>query len=421
MTKKIDTALRTALVLGLTLGAVGGLTAVTATQAQAFGLGDITGAAKKVGGAVKKGAKFAGKAGASMGVHAGKTAIKGAQGVRDASLTAAGRVTYLPTGVLAPIYFRATGQWNEKNRQILNDMEHQWNDMFDNAGDKMDRGIRRVGQATGEFVRKGGVTSGESLPQPEPSPEAKRRMQNGLRDFANGGGLNRSLKTGLAKGGAFYNGRKSMTRKSAKAPVHGITKENLKPSKGQTMKITLPKDQFGNVRSIAGRPVGGRKPIGRDKSVWGRPVGGRKPIGQDRSILGRPVGQVNKPFVGKGMKAPVQGITRQNLQTQNKKTRGRVTRDLPRQHNLPVTSRSSRKTLSDRGNNGSTRKLRSNRAGNNKNARSNRNSSRNLRINRRGNRAQINHRSNKKSSNTNRRNLVRSFSRGFSHQLKIRH
>lgn len=361
MTNTINnTALRTALVLGITLGAAGGITGVsaplTATSAAAFGWSDIKGAANKVGGAVKKGAekvggatkkgaKFVGKAGASMGVHAGKTAVRAAQGVRDVSLSAAGRITYAPTGVLAPMYFRATGQWNEKNKQILKDMEREWNERFDSAGDKMDNGIRRVGRATGEFIRKGGVTSGESLPRSEPSPETKRRMQNGMRDFVNSGGLNRHMKTGLAKGGAFYDGRQGMTRKSAKpagnatiglvggkpvgntkvelgynksrkpfgrnkrvmvrpvgqlkkpflgkgtkAPVHGITKDNLKPSKGKTMKIALPKGQHGNDRSVWGRPVGGKKPIGNDKSVWGRPVGDKKPIGQDRSTKGRPMG-----------------------------------------------------------------------------------------------------------------------------------
>ena len=290
MTKTINnTALRTALVLGITLGSAGAMTAIstplTATDAQAFGWSDVTGAAKKVGGAAKKAGKYVGKAGASMGVHAGKTAVRAAQGVRDASLTAAGRVTYAPTAVLAPMYFRATGQWNEKNKQILKDMERDWNERFDNAGDKMDRGIRRVGGATGEFIRKGGVTSGESLPRPEPSPEAKRRMQNGLRDFANGGGLNRPMKSGLAKGGAFYNGRQGMTSKSAKA-----------------------------VRSVGNATIGlvGGKPVGNTMVDLGYNRS-RKPAGRDRSGMGRPVGQVKKPFLSKGTKAPVRGITKENL------------------------------------------------------------------------------------------------------------
>ncbi len=300
MTKTINnTVLRTALVLGITLGSAGAMTAIstplTATDAQAFGLGDITGAVKKVGGAVKKGAekvggaakkgaKFVGKAGVSMGAHAGKTTVRAAQGARDISLHVAGRATVMPAMVFTKGYLRASGQWNEETRQMMRDTERDWVDAFDNAGDKMDRGIRRVGQATGEFVRTGGVTSGESLSR-EPSPEDKRRMQNGLRDLANGGGLNRPMKTGLAKGGAFYNGRQGMASKSTKA-VRSVGK--------------------ATIGLVGGKPVGNTMvDLGYNKN--------RKPAGRDRSVMGRPVGQVKKPFLGKGTKAPVRGITKENL------------------------------------------------------------------------------------------------------------
>ena len=156
-----------AVALCLTLGIAGGLTAVSlpfaAHEAQAFGWNDVTGAAKKVGGAVKDGAKAVGKAGASVGVHAGKTTVRAAQGARDISLHVAGRASVAPMAVFTKGYLRASGQWNEETKQFVRDMERDWVDGFDNAGDKMDRGIRRVGQAAGEYARTGGVTSGESL------------------------------------------------------------------------------------------------------------------------------------------------------------------------------------------------------------------------------------------------------------------
>ncbi|MDH3579709.1 MAG: globin domain-containing protein [Hyphomicrobiales bacterium] len=342
-TSRRSTLRHAAVAVCLTLGLAGGLTATTAAigpdQAHAFGLGDITdaakkvgGAAKKVGGAAKKGAKSVGKAGASVGVHAGKTTVRAAQGARDISLYVAGRASIAPLTVFSKGYLRASGQWNEETRQFVKDMERDWVDGFDNAGDKMDRGIRRVGQAAGEYARTGGVTSGESLPRPEPSPEAKRRMQNGLRDFANGGGVNRQVQTGLAKGGAFYKGRQGMTRKGAKTTVQGITRENLKPGtstfngtkkgnrmvrKGTNFRNTVVRD-----RSLADRPVGltldgkalprhGAKPNQHPRPITANDIKpsfcnskfqncSRNRVGhgrkgnmndaRDRSVMGRPLG-----------------------------------------------------------------------------------------------------------------------------------
>ena len=122
-------------------------------------------------------------------------------------------------------------------------------------------------------------------------------MQNGLRDFANGGGVNRQVQTGLAKGGAFYKGRQGMTRKGAKTPVQGISRENPKPG-------TSARNATKKANRTVRKGTNFRNTVVRDRSQTGRPIGmtldgkdlprrGAKPIQRPRPITAN---DIKPPF-----------------------------------------------------------------------------------------------------------------------------
>lgn len=334
----------TTLALPLVFAAAGTITVTSAmmapSEAQAFGLGDITGAAKKVGGAVKngakkvgsvakKGAKVVGKGGEAVGkvgLKAGKVAVGTAQAVRDQAARTAFQISGKPALLITEGIYRATGKWNEEERQRLRQLEKDGADWIEKQVRKMDRIPGKAARGVNHLIRnRGGVVIGESLPVP--SQEAKRKMEEGLLNHARGGGLNRRMTTGIVKG----------------KPI-GNTMVDLGYGKNT-------------------------KPIGRDKSVWGRPVGNvklgvvkdesfrrpmgitkenlglknKRPIARDKSVWGRPVGNVKLGVVkDKSFRRPM-GITKENLGLKgrkklNRKAKFENKKHLQQRHNNKMRS-----------------------------------------------------------------------------------
>ncbi len=420
MTKINSTAVRTALVLGITLGSAGTMTAVsvplTAYDAQAFGLSDITGAAKKVGKGVAKGAKKVG--GAAYKAH--KTVRRAKKAVRDFGRDAVGQAHVRPVYGLAEgldyTISKARGTYDaEEHEKRWRNAEGDIGKLVDAANSYngvKDRVKRKIIDSAQDAARKtrDKLMTGKLTPVPPRNPGYRPGQwgQNGnplaqglvnrtpknrapvqsipLERTKPGAGLTSRIT--LQKGKPAGRNTVPLAQKGSTAPVQGITKENLKPARGQTPKVTRqgrpvgkattktlrkgetrnvpghqgsktpqerkrtypnypPKRDYPNYpgnkvggnltkqgkavndRSLAGRPVGGRKPIGNDRSLAGRPVGGKKPIGNDRSIWGRPVG--GKKPIGQDrskVRRPA-GITRENLQPRRKSKQ--IQKSQPRQ------------------------------------------------------------------------------------------
>ncbi len=328
----------------LTLGLAGGMAAVSlpvvTSQAQAFGLSDITGAAKKAGGAAKKvgsaakkGAKVVGKGAESVGkvgIKAAKVPVGVGQAARNTALSTIGKVSVKPALLLVEGSLRIEGKWDERKKEELREVERQYTDWWDDLGDKMDRVPGKAGQGVNDLIsNRGGITSGESLkPLPKkPSRLEQRRLENGLVNHARDGGLNRTvkksivkgndatrnpsaytgpagtMKLGLAKGGAFYKGPQGITRKD-----------------------------IARDRSILGRPVGKLKTgMVRDKMFRGGSLANnQKPIGRGNEVV--PIkrgGRGNEVVrIRKGSNAPVRGISRENLKPgKGRKVKTTVVRD----------------------------------------------------------------------------------------------
>lgn len=326
MTKKTNIKLSVARKLGLAMLATGALTIAggvsISPQAQAFGLGDITGAAKKVG----KKAGYVAKHGGKMAGGFAKDAVKGVKtandvinyvpnkikkGVRDTALDAAGKAWGTYSSTLTNTYGKIRGI-NDENYQRSTDLSaRQSSDFISGFGKRIDGYVGAAKRKTRKVLTEG-ITSGESLPRDSSVQRARRQTKStkALKQYVNKNAhdkRNRSAfdrpagnaKLGIVKGGAFYKSPQNVTRKST-------------ASNSSNFGRPLGNFKTGVVRDKSFRGVN-RKPIGHDKSVWGRPVGNkqqrkvqgitrgdlkprnkrirRKSIGRDRSVFGSPVVQ----------------------------------------------------------------------------------------------------------------------------------
>ena len=257
---------------------------LTITKADAFGLSNITGAAKKVGGAVKKGVKKGAKAVGKVGEAVGKAGLKAAKvarDTRDVTLNVCMEVFTAVPWAVTEVGLKAVGKFDE---EIARKAKHDLNTFYSRAARKLDRaigkGLSKAAGGINHVIRnKGGTKIGESLkPIPKkPSLADQLLLKQGLKDFANSNRITRQNKiarriNGTARIGLVQN-----------RPV-GNTMISLDGKKVKRRPIGITKEHLG-IR-------GNRKPIGRDKSVWGRPVGHIKHVGHDKSRWGRPVGNV---------------------------------------------------------------------------------------------------------------------------------
>lgn len=232
----------------------------TAPQAQAFGLGDITDAAKKAGGAVKKGAKKVGGAAKKGAKVVGKGAEvvgktlnnvaevpKGlAKDALDVTASTVGKVIYKPSATVMKGYYKVRGKYDADAKERIKSFEDANREFYDGLADKVTGGIKKAAGKAARGVNhvirnRGGVTSGESLtPIPKkPSRIDRIRMENGLADHVRGGGL-----------------------KQAAKPAN---------ERHVTGRVGPPEGAGAKVRHTV--PLTAKPAIGRDKSVFGRPVG----------------------------------------------------------------------------------------------------------------------------------------------------
>ncbi len=298
---------------------------VTTSEAQAFGLSDITGAAKKVGGAVKKGAKKAGgaaKKAAKVAVPIAKIVAMPQRQATNIGLKAISEGILKPHAELTRQAAKLMGkekEFGQAGEDELKGLYDKWLDV-DQLVSSGARAAKKAGKTVGKVIT-GRHQIGESLPRPDNS-----KAINALLDYANGNlqttrrGRARAnqkgviLKPGIVGNGAFL-GKRSQSALGKDAPRKGV-----KLPKGQQMKITLPKGQLGNDKSVWGRPVGGIK--APNKGIARKDIQRRKShrfpknqklritlpkgqLGNDKSIWGRPVG---------GIKAPNKGISRKNVE-----------------------------------------------------------------------------------------------------------
>ncbi len=309
------------LATALTATSIAVVATTASPEAHAFGLGDITGAAKKVGSAVKKGAKKTG----GIAKKAAKGAIKyGPGAVKKGYET----VTYAPRvfkkthheivkTVVEEIGTRPT---QEIARIIGKDYDDaDWDELRRDVRNDYDRAKRKI-----RDIITGNNQIGESLPRPDNS-----KAKQALEDYANRRGSivrrtfeNSTMKTGLVKNDGFLD-------KRARTPMKGVarkTEPNYRWSKEFKNKSDphgpgAVKFRTGVVNDGKFHGVRPGKPIGNDKSVWGRPLGGKKPIrkvtgitkdnlkrrgnrfkreiiGHDKSVFGRPIYRPKRKKIG---------------------------------------------------------------------------------------------------------------------------
>lgn len=247
--------------IAIMMGAAGTLAVstspITITEAHAFGLGDITGAAKKVGGAVKKGAKKAGGAVKKVAVPVAKVVAAPQRLSTNMALKSFGEVVLKPHAELTIEALKAIGKGEGFDQPFKDDLYRDYNKWLD--ADQLVRAGAGAAKKAGKKVGKviiGRNQIGGSLPRPD-----KTKAENALLDFANGNlrptrnGRARApqktitFKPGIAGKGAFLHkdNEKDIGRKNRRFPAN------------QPMTIILPNGQLGNDKSVWGRPVGGIK------------------------------------------------------------------------------------------------------------------------------------------------------------------
>ena len=253
-----------AVALMVAAGAVGGLTANIAAvpDAQAFGLGDVWGAAKKVGGVAKIGTGLV-----ADSVDLAVEAKHGARKLTGEIVKGAGTViknTAQQANKALGINAKLDPRFKEGLRHIGGAARHVGSDIMTNVR-RVENAKKRSARCVLTFERciefkpKGSAANSPVQPRPgwdrPVGSTGKKRVQ--------------ATKVRSTVGWAVPQVGKPS---AARAPVKGITRQDL------------------------GLKKSGRRPLGRDKSIWGRPVGqkplkhgrGRQPLGNGQVHLGSP-------------------------------------------------------------------------------------------------------------------------------------
>ncbi len=287
-------AIRAALMLGITLGSTGAITAIsaplTASSAHAFGWSDITGALDDFGTAVAGGIAHVADTIVDAGEALGRNAVRIGGDVADGMVHVGGTVV--------------------------------------DAGEHFGRNAVRVGSVVGDAVGLDGSFGVSFSPSASGAPAVIRPGQWGQRPYTPGsmkappeGVLPDFDKVLRKKDGLARKKAQSRPQDKPLDPGDGTgpvgprpvpkqrfdtvlqQKGNLALTKAQSSVPTKPLDPGVGTKPV--RPVNsvGNHPIGRDKSVWGRPVGVKKPISRDKSVWGRPVGQAKTKTTKSTVKA----------------------------------------------------------------------------------------------------------------------
>ena len=272
----------------------------TAPPAAAFGLGDIKKAAKKVGGAAKSAAKRVGKDAKNAGKIVGGGVKSAAKRVGKDAKNA------------GKIVGRNAKDWGTSAISGASKVGHAVNNgvnkvMKPVVKSPIAKGLAKFGACWTSGLRNCG--SSFNPPDANASPSAKPVNGPG------GWGRPASRKPN-------WNGpdRKNpvTTRVNRKSPAIGFPKNSIARDRSRIGRPTGAK-KIGVVGDKTFRPVGTKKPLGRDKSVWGRPVGTKKPnrvqgirakdlkrkqtrrpvTGRDKSVWGRPVGSKQRRNLSK--------------------------------------------------------------------------------------------------------------------------
>jgi len=278
--KRITSTLRAlTLVLPLSLAAAGAITVTSGValspQAQAFGLSDITDAAKGVAKEAKRAATDFGKTVARDVKRAGKAVGRGVKG------------TVKEAGRAGKDFGKTVG------RDVVR------------AGKAIGRGIKKLG--LGHELNRPGVPLAPKRPVGKLPPSRLDAMNRTTHQTAKRNST-KAATSALppARGSSLPAGdtalppargvsasassdgsklpppRRTNERVTVRRKVQGITEEDVKPSNGGCKAM----------HCKPGRHNAGDVP--RDKSVWGNPVGKRKhDVARDRSIFGKPVGSTN--------------------------------------------------------------------------------------------------------------------------------
>ena len=269
--------------------------AMTTSEVQAFGLGDITGAAKKVGYVAKHGGKMAGGfvKDAAKGIKTANDVInyvpKAVQkGVRDTTLDAAGRAYGKFGSTLTKTYGKIRGIDDENYLRQTQEAADTSRDFISGFGKRIDGYVGAAKRKTRKVLTKG-ITSGESLPRVGKRQQAARVQPLAQTRAAKlDQGQTRKLGNVVRKGPS-----------SVRPPVRGIRKDDL------TRNIKHGNSGFvGRDKTFYAVPIDGKRPpvqgIKR-RDLKNRIRHGKRPIiGHDKSVFGRPI--YGKPRPGHGVK-----------------------------------------------------------------------------------------------------------------------
>ena len=284
--------------------------AMTASEAQAFGLGDITGAAKKVGGGIKKVGKKVGKKAGYVAKHGGnmaggfvKDAAKGVKtandvinyvpktvqkGARDTVLDAAGKAWGNYASTMTKTYGKIRGIDNENYLRQTQEAADESRDFISGFGKRIDGYVGAAKRKTRKVLTKG-ITSGESLPR-----VGKRQQAARIQPLAQTWAPKLTQSQTRKLGNVVRKGPKS-----ARPPVRGIRKDDL------TRNIKHGNSGFvGRDKTFYAVPINGKRPPVQGvkrRDLKKRIRHGKRPIiGHDKSVFGRPL--YGKPRPGHGVK-----------------------------------------------------------------------------------------------------------------------
>ena len=328
-------------------GSLGLVSTMPASKAQAFGLGDIKKATKKVGGGIKKGAKKVGNKAGYVAKHGGKIAggfVKDAaigvkkandvinyvpnaiqKGVRDTTLDAAGKAYGKFGSTLTNTYGDIRGINDENYQRSTQGAARQSRDFISGFGKRIDGYVGTAKRKAGKVLTKG-ITSGESLPRTGSTQRASRKLPKAAKVLrrqtrkagkATSNGFNNSagtMKPGITKGGHFLD-------KRARVPLKGISRKTIaRRSSGQKFSTGVVQDGF--FHGVNGsRPINGKQPrkvqgITKENLKPGKRHSRREMIGRDKSVFGRPLYRKDR--------RKVQGIRLKDIRKSRKQSRRKM-------------------------------------------------------------------------------------------------
>ena len=271
-------------------------------DAHAFGWSDVTGAVKKVGGAVKDGAKKGASAVNETRKAVKKVVKSGQDAIRDASSRAAGTAAMGLGEEAGKLYEKARGDYDPKNGLSAAAKQKEIDGFVGLAGsyarakDTVKGKIKGAPKKLGEKAMTGKITR---LPPGRPG-------QWGGSGIGKTPGKSANQKATLA----LKKGRPEQQRPN-KRPPDGKP-QNVPEHRGSKLPRPrkpnypngpyTPRTQDNSSAKITLQKGNGS--VGRDRSIWGRPVGqgnkgsapgrAKMPVSRDRSVMGRPAGIRNE-------------------------------------------------------------------------------------------------------------------------------